>query len=114
MKITLWSEPDSTFCSLYQRMFRGMAPLSDHRYFLPRHGLAFSASWRAPKKTIRARLGDFVRDILFGGPGSGSPEGTVDPEAYQAALDLVDRQELAAAAAAFTELGYEVSIHPLR
>lgn len=95
-------------------MFRGMTPRSDHRYFLPRHGLAFQASWRAPKRSLSDRFRGYVRDMLFGGPDPGSPEVSVDPEEYRAALDLVDRQEIGAAAAAFTDLGYEVHIHPLR
>jgi hypothetical protein len=90
-----------------------MTPRTDHRYFLPRHGLAFEASWRRPAR----RKGGWIRDrfhgLVSGGPALGSPERTVDPEALLAAVDLVEQQDIDGATAAFTKLGYEVTVRAL-
>lgn len=95
-------------------MFRGMTPRTDHRYFLPRHGLAFEASWPRPARAgsgwIRARLSA----LFFGGPTPGSPEQMVDPDELSAAVKLVEEQDIEAATMAFTELGYDVRVHALR
>jgi hypothetical protein len=92
----------------------GMTPRTDHRYFLPEHGLAFEASWPRPARTgsgwIRARL----HGMIFGGPTPGSPEQSVSPAALLAAVDLVEAQDIEAATMAFTDLGYHVRIHALR
>lgn len=91
-----------------------MTPRTDHRYFLPRHGLAFEASWPRPAHTgsrwIRARL----HGLMVGGPTPGSPEHEVNPAALLAAVDLVEAQDIEAATMAFTELGYDVRVHTLR
>ncbi|HEX9088867.1 MAG TPA: hypothetical protein VF867_15220 [Arthrobacter sp.] len=91
-----------------------MTPRTDHRYFLPRHGLAFEASWPRPARTgsswIRARL----HGLVFGGPTPGSPEEKVNPAALGAAVDLVEAQDIEAATKAFTELGYQVTVRALR
>ena len=95
-------------------MLIGMTPCTDYRYFLPSHGLAFEAFWPRPARMgsgwIRARL----RGLFFGGPTPGSPEGAVDPDALAAALELVEAQDIEAATMAFTELGYDVTVHALR
>lgn len=95
-------------------MFIGMTPRTDHRYFLPRHGLAFEASWPRPARTgsgwIRARL----HGLIVGGPELDSPERQVNPVALQAAVELVEDQDIEAATMAFTELGYHVRVHALR
>lgn len=91
-----------------------MTPRTDHRYFLPQHGLAFEASWPRPARTesswIRARL----HGLVFGGPTPGSPEAAVNPAALLAAVDLVEAQDVEAATMAFTELGYHVTVRALR
>lgn len=98
----------------YWRMFRGMTPRTDHRYFLPLHGLAFEASWPRPARSrsgwMRARL----RGLIVGGPTPGSPESSVSPEALVAAVNLVEEQDVEAATSAFTNLGYTVSVRALR
>jgi hypothetical protein len=91
-----------------------MTPRTDHRYFLPEHGLAFEASWPRQARTgsgwIRARL----HGMIFGGPTPGSPEEMVRPDALGAAVDLIEAQDIDAATTAFTELGYRVTVHALR
>ncbi|WP_354214981.1 hypothetical protein [Arthrobacter sp. UYCo732] len=88
-----------------------MTPCTNHRYFLPSYGLAFEASWPRPARTgsswIRARL----QGLLFDGPAPGSPEGTVNPDALSAAVQLIEAQDIEAATMAFTELGYHVRVH---
>lgn len=97
-------------------MLIGMNTRSDLRYFLPRHGLAFEASWprqpRSGSSWIRARL----RGLIFDAPESGRPERAVNPDALHAAVELLEAQDVAAATMAFTELGYEVRVqaHALR
>ncbi|WP_230854563.1 hypothetical protein [Arthrobacter terrae] len=91
-----------------------MTPCSEHRYFLPRHGLVVAASWPRPTLTgsrwIRARL----YGLLFGGPTPGSPETSVDPEALSAAVQLIEEQDIDGATRAFTDLGYNVMVHAPR
>lgn len=95
-------------------MFIGMTPLTDHRYFLSRHGLAFEAYWPRQVRSFGSRFRDHVRYALLGGPAPDSPEAVVNREAYLAAIDHVQQQDIEAAARAFTDLGYDVSIRPLR
>ena len=87
-----------------------MTPRTDHRYFLPLHGLAFEASWRRPAR----RKGGWIRVLLFGAPTSGRPEEMVSPAALLAAVELVEQQNIAAATEAFANLGYDVRVHALR
>lgn len=86
-----------------------MTSRTDHRYFLPLHGLAFEASWRRPARS----KGGWIRDLIFGGPASGSPEDSVSPAALLAAVDLVEQQDIDGATAAFTNLGYDVRVRAL-
>jgi len=91
-----------------------MTPRADHSYFLPRHWLAFEASWPRPGHTgsgwIRARL----HGLVFGGPTPGSPEEKVNPAVLGAAVGLVEAQDIEAATRAFTDLGYRVTVRALR
>jgi hypothetical protein len=87
-----------------------MTPRTDHRYFLPRHGLAFEASWRRPER----RRGGWIRDLFSGGRTHGSPENVVSPAALLVAVDLLEEQDVEAARAAFTDLGYDVRVHTLQ
>jgi hypothetical protein len=91
-----------------------MTPLTDHRYFLSSYGLAFEASWPRRARSFGSRLLDHARYALFGGPAPDSPEAVVNREAYLAAIDHVHKQDIEAAARAFTDLGYDVSIRPMR
>lgn len=97
-----------------RRMCKGMTPQPHHRFYLPARGLAFEACWLPPRRSFGVKVRDGLRDVLIGGPRPGTPEAAVDPDAYTAALDLVDRQDLDAAATAFTDLGYRVSIEQMR
>ncbi|WP_427170950.1 hypothetical protein [Arthrobacter sp. 92] len=91
-----------------------MTPRTDHRYFLPRHGLAFEASWPRPARTRRGWIRARFYGLVFGGPTPGSPEEKVNPEALVAAVDLVEAQDIEAATRAFTEMGYRVTVRALR
>jgi hypothetical protein len=91
-----------------------MTARTDHRYFLPRYGLAFEASWPRPARTGSGWIRASLRCLLFDGPTPGGPEGAVDPDALSAALELVEAQDIEAATMAFTELGYDVTVHALR
>jgi hypothetical protein len=87
-----------------------MTPRSEHSFFLPRHGLVFEAHWPRP-----ARTGNGWIRALFGHPLA-RPDGNVDPAALAEAVRLVEEQNVASAAMAFTELGYAVTVqvHALR
>lgn len=85
-----------------------MTPRTDHRYFLPRHGLAFEASWRRPAR----KRGGWIRSLLSGG-AAGSPEDSVSPAALLAAVDLLEDEDVDAATMAFTDLGYDVRVRAL-
>jgi hypothetical protein len=91
-----------------------MTPRADHRYFMPRYGLAFEAHWPRPARTGSGWLRASLIALLFSGPAPGSPEAAVDPGALTAAVQLVEEQDIEAATMAFTELGYEVTVHALR
>ncbi|WP_227471717.1 hypothetical protein [Paenarthrobacter sp. YJN-5] len=91
-----------------------MTPRSDHRFFLPRHGLVFEASWRRPARTVRSWVRAHLHALAFGGPIPGSPEHDVDPVALTAAVELLEEQDIDAAAMAFTDLGYVVQVHAPR
>jgi hypothetical protein len=95
-------------------MFRGMTPRANHRYFLPRHGLAFEASWPRPARTGSGWLRTRLHGLVFGGPIPGSAEEKVNPGALVAAVDLVEAQDIEAATRAFTDLGYHVTVRALR
>lgn len=95
-------------------MFIGMTPRSDHRFFLPRHGLVFEASWPRPVRTGPGWIRAHLHALAFGGPTPGSPEHEVDPEALSAAVEMVEAQDIDAAAMAFTELGYVVQVRTPR
>lgn len=87
-----------------------MTPRTDHRYFLPLHGLAFEASWRRPA----GKKGGWFRNLVFGGAPSGSPERSVNPVDLLAAVNLIEDQDIEAATTAFTNLGYDVRVRALR
>lgn len=97
----------TVFRGLAGRIFIGMTPRTDHRYFLPLHGLAFEASWRVPVR----RKGDWIRALVT---GRRSPESSVSPTALLAAVELIEGQDIDAATAAFTSLGYDVRVRALR
>jgi hypothetical protein len=90
-----------------------MTPCTNHRYFLPSHGLAFEASWRRPARRRNGWIRDRVEALFFGGPTPGTPEGSVNPEALLAAVDLIERQDIDGATSAFTRLGYDVRVRAL-
>ncbi len=95
-------------------MFIGMTPRLEHRYFLPRHGLVVEASWPRQELTGSGWIRAWLHGILFGGATPGTPEATVDPEALNKAVELIEEQDVEAATMAFTQLGYEVLVHARR
>ncbi|WP_139187326.1 hypothetical protein [Pseudarthrobacter chlorophenolicus] len=91
-----------------------MTPRSDHSYFLPRYGLAFEASWPRQSRKGSDRFRAWIHDLFMGGPTPGSPEHTVSQNAFVAAVELLEAEDIGAATMAFTDLGYDVTVHALR
>lgn len=91
-----------------------MTPRSDHSYFLPRYGLAFEASWPRRPRTGSDRIRDWMRGLFVDGPTPGSPEHAVNQSAFMAAVELLEAEDIGGATMAFTDLGYEVTVHALR
>lgn len=91
-----------------------MTPRNDLRYVLPDRGLAFEASWARPQLPTKDRIRGILRCLLLGGPAPGSLEQSVSREAFLAAIELVEAQDVESARKAFADLGYDVRVSAMR
>jgi hypothetical protein len=91
-----------------------MTPGLTHSYYLTRRQRVIELAWPLQPKKLSAGLKTRLLHLLHGGPLPGSPELSVDPEAFDAAVKTLDKQDVELAISTFTGLGYEVTVRTLR
>lgn len=91
-----------------------MTPGHHHSYYLTERQRVIELTWPPPPRRLDAGLKGGLLRLLHGGPRPGSPELCVDPEAFSAAVEVLEDQDVELAISAFTGLGYEVTVRTLR
>lgn len=95
-------------------MYTGMTPGMNHSYYLTQKQRIIELAWPRPSKKLNVSLKGRILRLLHGGPQPGSPEQCVDPEVFEAAVEVLDQQDIELAISAFTGLGYQVTVRTLR
>lgn len=95
-------------------MFMDMSPGHHHSYYLTDRERVIELNWPPQPQTHRMSLKGRVVRLLRSGPHPGPPEVNVDPEAFGAAVKVLERQDVELAINAFTSLGYEVTVRAPR
>lgn len=95
-------------------MCMDMSTGHDHSYYLTKRERVIELSWPLPPGRLSTGLTRGVLSLLRGRPNPGSPAACVDPEAFRAAVQVLEDQDLEQAIAAFTGLGYQVTVRTLR
>lgn len=91
-----------------------MTPGLTHSYYLTQRQRVIELAWPLPPKGLSLGMKGKLLRLLHGGPHPGSPEVCVDPEAFSAAEEVLEDQDVELAISAFTGLGYEVTVRTLR
>lgn len=91
-----------------------MTPGRTHSYYLTQRQRVIELAWPLPRRGAKNSLGVRFLRLLHGGPDAGSPEMCVDPVDFQAAVQVLELQDVELAISAFTGLGYEVTVRTLR
>jgi hypothetical protein len=95
-------------------MCMDMSPGHHHSYYLTERERVIELNWPPPPKNPRVSLKGTVLRMLHGRPRPGSPEMSVDPEEFGAAVKTLEKQDIEQAVSAFTGLGYEFTVRTLR
>lgn len=91
-----------------------MQPCPTHDFFLPSRNTRLQLQWPRWQRPPRERLAAVVRQLLIGGPHPADPSCHVTAEDFGEAFALLERDDIAGAAAAFESLGYDVAVIPHR